>query len=130
MNKKLPEQTVINLNKIADFLESNVKDEQFNIKEWREGDYRSKHDCGTTGCAIGWAPFIEGLEPLECEFTPDWGGHSYSLDFRLYWRRILEGVDSDTFDNVFGADNAFNPLSETREHTIKRIRALANGEEI
>lgn len=128
---RLPKQTIDNLNKIADFLETAVKDEQFNISVWRGNglgestSFRSLHACGTVGCAIGWAPFIEGLEPLASEYVESvFLGETY-LNFEEYRERILECVRGETFDHVFGPDNALDPVRKTREHTIKRIRDFA-----
>jgi len=38
-----------------------------------EIEFFSKNDCGTVGCALGWSPFVPGLETIGSDFCY-WGG--------------------------------------------------------
>lgn len=41
------------LTKLADFLESSVPDDKFNLEKWSTG--LDLNECGTAACACGWA---------------------------------------------------------------------------
>src|SRR3982751_6952128 len=72
------------LNKLADFLENKVKDDNFNYATygWRprtEGQFATQappqHNCGTTGCAAGWAQ--ECFQKTFWQSRFGWGGKQY-----------------------------------------------------
>ena len=85
------------LSDLADFLVG-VPQEKFNMAEYRmdaEGDtiyWRNENDCGTSGCALGWAPHVPGLEPVESDFDADtrWGD---CLRFKRYCKRVFGLVE-------------------------------------
>jgi len=64
-----------NLIKLSKFILKNIKDEQFSMKWFRSNhtdngvEFYTKEYCGTVGCALGWAPFVPGLEAI----GSDWG---------------------------------------------------------
>ena len=67
---------MINLLILADFLETEVKDDMFDLSSYRVKDGRSvyapkslkKEDCGSIGCAVGWAGHVFGLEDTDFSF--------------------------------------------------------------
>ena len=77
-----------NLTKLADFLESEVKDDQFDISEYRRSefgdvrDFKCIGDCGTIGCALGWLPFV--IKPHLSDFNSN-----MNLDFNRFSQRPL-----------------------------------------
>ena len=77
------------LTKLAKYVDEEVKDEQFDMEVYRDKGFRSINDCGTTGCLLGWAPFIE--PPLESEF----GGLYEDLDFDVYCERLFGAQHRD-----------------------------------
>lgn len=87
--------------KLADFLETRVSPTMFNMGQFRDEDFESVHRCGAVGCAMGWAPFLEGrvFSPLPEEVKTDLLGSS-----DLSWSKY--GV------RVFGVDTYEDPLWE------------------
>ena len=65
--KVFNKEELARLTKLAKYVDEEVKDEQFDMGVYRNKDFRSINDCGTTGCLLGWAPFVE--PPLESEFS-------------------------------------------------------------
>lgn len=67
-------ETRNNLKILRDYLKYNVAQTNFNMSWYRKTnedlptEFWSKNKCGTAGCALGWAPFAEGLEPIEAHF--------------------------------------------------------------
>ena len=45
------------LRKLAEYLLTQVPEEQFDMRLFRDGDH-DQHICGTAGCALGWSPAI------------------------------------------------------------------------
>jgi len=95
-----------NLLKLADFLETEITDEQFDIRSFRRNKdgkaelFYTNNECGSIGCALGWTPFVEGLEVTEDDFyfsTP-------SLNFHKYSNRVFGDLDKfvgDYVDDLF-----------------------------
>ena len=109
MNKK-------NLLKLADGIEG-IDPELFNMKTYRSGDFDCNGDfrkahCGTVGCALGWGPYIEGLE-IDRDISWD-----------DYCERVL-GLDgiSDEWFWCFGA--GWEKVDNTPWGASLRIRYLA-----
>lgn len=87
-----------NLMKLGEYLWQNIKDEQFGMELFRQHnnencEFYSKEDCGTVGCALGWAPFVKGLEPIKSDFS--------SFSGKLWF--------TDYSHRVFGDDWRSNP---------------------
>jgi len=83
------------------WIRANVCEEQFDMKYYRAKNgfnalFRSESDCGTTGCLLGWFPFVIPTKPSD--FTIYIVGSSKFLDYRLYVNRIL---DIDTFCHLW-----------------------------
>lgn len=139
-----------NLNKLADFLET-LPEEKFDLSQYRkdkkddvyEAEFKSMTDCGTVGCAIGWAPFIEGLEPKEEEFKHAWHAPEIGkvLDYAGYSERVFGATfshltydpDSEAMNFMFSAkwtryfDFDSDPLENTPKATADRVRIVTSG---
>jgi len=69
---------VTNLKKLRNYLEKYVTQDKFDMGDFRSKtldvdtscSFTTKNICGTIGCALGWAPFVKGLEPEPVEFYP------------------------------------------------------------
>ena len=116
-----------NLTKLADFLENEVKDEQFDIYAYRKkfGDdypFFSKSDCGSVGCALGWLPFVCNTEDLQaCNRIGE-------VDFGELSKRVLGLEEFSLFGQyMFSSRWADNEHEKTREATIRRIRNVISG---
>jgi len=92
-----------NLVKLAKYILSEVSDEQFNMKHFRsdEGDslkkFYSPNDCGTVGCALGWAPFVKGLEVVDSDIYKNG-----ALDFEIYSKRVFGTERVSNWQFLFG----------------------------
>lgn len=92
-----------NLQKLTDWLKENEDKIKFDMRDFRqkeiEGfkigvttDFLSIGECGTVGCALGWAPFVPGLEVAEQDF--DYSPLNTRLDFSKYAVRVLDVDDN------------------------------------
>lgn len=80
-----------NLIKLRDYLVIHKEEisKHFNMISYRRNedgipvDYIDGSNCGTIGCVLGWAPFVEGLEPDEDEFR-HYDNKESALDFKKY----------------------------------------------
>lgn len=107
-----------NLKKLADFLETEVTDKQFNIETYlsNSGNYINVDivvsECGTVGCAVGWASSLFYKEALR-----SWN-----------WTGFQEEVfGCNDYDNGVGMYmfHCFQPRGQgSRKATIKRIRKV------
>ena len=113
----------LNLDKLADFLENEITDEQFDMKYYRSNNGRnvnfiSKNHCGTVGCALGWSPFIipEQNEDFSC----------LRLDFGKYLERVFN-IDENSiyYEYMFGFKWTYTGFESTRLAAIGRIRDVA-----
>jgi hypothetical protein len=123
--------TADNLNKLADFIEKNVSQKQLDMSYCRldeEGNrvhFISQDDCGTSGCALGWAPFVLGLEPVDSDFveSEEWFQVPESrrfLIFHVYGRRIFPDLTDRDWYEVF-----HERLSSDKAEVIARLRDMA-----
>ncbi len=122
--------TVTNLRKLADYIEQHVPQEKLNMGFFRLDDegylipFKSHTDCGTSGCALGWGPFVEGLEPQEQDFhnQPPFE-EDPRLDWVKYSDRLFPSLPFFTFewDEVFSEE-----LSSDKIEVIARLRNKAN----
>ena len=123
MTKK--EINIKNLKLLRDYIRDKVTDEQFDMKVYRANrvglymDYYSKYDCGTVGCALGWAPFVKGLEPIEKDFRE---GGGKELDYDKYSLRLFPPL----FDWSFLFSSRWVYHDNTREGFVKRVNHLLN----
>jgi len=127
------EENKSNLVKLAKFILSEVDDGKFDMETFRtnydssEVEFYSKKDCGTIGCALGWAPFVPGLENL-----PEDGDEYKALSFIKYSKRVF-GVDfksvKSTWSFLFSDEWSF--IDNSREGFVKRVLFLLSfGEEL
>jgi hypothetical protein len=107
------------LGRLADFLETQVPESRLNMGHWQSGDLVNQ--CGTTGCACGWATTIP--EFREAGFTmADWGEVAY--------RRVLGYHGASLFFDISYEESLmlFSPTSYPREdetpidEVVRRIR--------
>ncbi len=131
--------TAQNLVKLADWVEANLKQEQIEMKYLRsefnpddgelEGTtFRSKDECGSCGCMLGWAPFVPGLEPIAGDYVACF--YPEYLVFNYYGRRIFPAlyVGWDTnkdWEAIFSQD-----LENDKESLVAGIRAKAEELEL
>ncbi len=111
--------TANNLIKLANYIEMNVPQEKLDMSSFRAKFFINKHDCGTSGCALGWAPFVEGLEPVESDFDGPYVG----LDFWQYSERVFPALGSHMsadWEEVFDSD-----LSSDKTQVVYRLRKKA-----
>ena len=115
--------TVENLRKLADYIEQQVPQDKLDMSGYRkdsEGEeayFFSKHNCGTSGCALGWAPFVEGLEPEEQDYYTG----ERDLSWEAYGDRIFPDLGVLRWSLVFGGG-----LSSDKFEVLKRLRDMAN----
>ncbi len=119
--------TVENLRKLANYIEQHVPQERLYMRSYRSGpegggavEFKSLNDCGTSGCALGWGPFVEGLEPVE----GDYYSHSNKvLAWGSYSERVLPqlGFFTEDWCEVFDPE-----LSSEKSEVLKRLRSKAN----
>lgn len=118
-----------NLVKLRDGL-LGVPDEFFCIKRYRSEysynkDFVSLDDCGTVGCALGWAPFMKGLEFLDSEFYSSFNNYE-KLDFDEYSERLFGmrmSIDNPSeWDWVFGSE--WETVDNTPLGVVFRIEYL------
>ena len=117
-----------NLSKLADYLESNVKDEQFNMTYFRmdkidpksgvihDVQYTSSSDCGTIGCALGYGPFV--VEPSLCDYDDG------TLSFIKYSDRNFINAKNELWNYLFSEQ--WEKLSPSRLSAVSRIRNVVN----
>ena len=129
-NKEIKKLTIKNLKLLRDHIRDKVTDEQFDMHKYRTDEnrniilFRSKDDCGTIGCALGWAPFVKGLEPIEEDF------YNGNLDFNIYSERIFPAIETDDYDDKYYIAWAFifnaewKDYDNTREGFVKRVNYL------
>ena len=121
-----------NLLKLADFIWHNVTQEVFDMWYYRPGgiklDANGKpigSECGTVGCALGWAPFVPGLEIL-LEKEVLLGSTTDHVLFSKYSYRVF-GLDggSNEWNFLFASD--WRELDNTPIGFVRRVYALIDG---
>ena len=116
-NKERKETTIKNLRLLQAHIKDKVTDKQFNMISYRNSTFYSKDNCGTVGCAMGWAPFVKGLETLESDFHADG-----SLNYGIYHNRIFKADTDDLWSFLFCPD--WSKHDNTREGFVKRVDYL------
>ena len=111
-----------NLKKLADFLEKEITDEQFDISSYIEDTTKSGRItvhtevdfCGAVGCAIGWASclFYE-----EAKASPEWS---------IFARKVFGTHDIYDAVGIYMFSSKWERVNKekTRLATIKRIREV------
>lgn len=118
-----------NLQKVHDFVRDHVRDEQFDMENFRATDggdsvhFKGHRDCGTVGCFLGWSPFVL---PITKEELHD---DNFISFFRL--SRIKFGIDigihESTWDDLFGTDVwTSNRKSNSRLDVLENIQNYIN----
>ena len=124
-----------NLLKLADYLEKRVTQEQFDMSCYRAEladlchatDFYSTHDCGSVGCALGWSPFVKGLEPIDDDYIFDRHTSLKELAFRRYSLRVFE-LTAVEWKWCFSAD--WVDIDNTPSGAARRIRCLVYQGEV
>jgi len=128
----------INMIRLASYLEEFVTQDMFDMSRFRRVqdsphtiDFISKTDCGTIGCALGWCPFIEGLEPLSEEINdkhPEAAKENPILDWRAYCLRVI-GTGTGSLNWNFLFSGSWDSFDNTPNGAAGRLRYLAaNGD--
>jgi hypothetical protein len=115
-----------NLTLLANYLEDNVTDEQFDMSRYSNGDRASEepeHICGTVACALGWAPLI--IPPEEGDYMS--AVYNYYFDYEAYSKRVFNLTPEQWLWCFDGRWSAFEP---TVGEAVARIRRLIETDEI
>lgn len=88
--------------------------------------YTEKESCGTFGCAIGWCPFIEGLEPEKFGFDAE-SIKRNGLAFGIYSQEMF-GIQARgiLWDYMFAS--CWQDFDNTVEGLIKRMTHVIEGD--
>ena len=120
--KQRVKTTVRNLDRLADYIEEHVPQENLDMSEYRSdgtGGYVtfwSKDECGTVGCALGYAPFaIPEVDPLMFIYSES------GMDWDLYQKELFPELNLYDWDDVFGCS-----LSSDKEEIVERLRYKAH----
>lgn len=119
------EEKLANLTKLADFIENEVKDEQFDMSWYRQTfdkkrdrvvlcQFISKNDCGTVGCALGWGPWV--VPPIFEDFR------SGELAWDRYCDNHFFDDHSDDYDYLFSSSWTDREPGASRMDAVGRIR--------
>lgn len=114
MNKK-------NLLKLADFLEG-VEPEKFDMRNYRAASrkdtagvpYNGRDNCGTVGCALGWAPFAINKEPESDNESVFWDKYS----------RVHFGLEEESAEWSWCFSPTWCAWDNSPEGASKRIRYM------
>ncbi len=118
---------LVNLRKLRNELARVATQKTFDMSAWRRdqfGDicsFRSKEDCGTSGCAMGHSPFIPGLGPRRSDCCGVGGGLSWSC----YSDRVFGCSKGPAWDFVFSAK--WKDADNTLEGAIARMDVVLTG---
>jgi len=116
-----------NLATLRDFLLTN--DVPFHMDSWREDDEFLTKDiidkgvavCNTSGCALGWAPFV--IPAIDIDFYLYCDG-VVGVDFHEYSDRVFS-LNRYEDSSVFDSD--WTLIDNSREGAAFRINQLVNG---
>jgi len=146
---KVPEEVLERFQKIVDWVKENVAPEDFDMLYFRarkrddvvlegstlklivDAPFVNKENCGSVGCLLGWAPFIEGLEPpLDC-FKQELPTYRSTvkpppeLNFRYYQQWISDNnyaAGVFMFDPDWGATEVGMGTIEDAEKRVEYLR--------
>lgn len=88
----ISQQTANDLNKLADFLETQILDDGFNLGLW----YRQAPECGTVACACGWATTI-----------PEFAERGLKLEKLSNFEKVVVLRDAGGYHSGFNAAMVF-----------------------
>lgn len=137
-HKALNARHLYNLAMLADFLQKEVTDKQFNIKNFRMKNskiltpFKSLNDCGSIGCALGWAPFV--IKPAESTYEVFYDYFDHTVTTKLSFESYSEEAfgctvnDNSLGDFMFGGVWGVDKVQRTRLATVKRIREVVEAE--
>lgn len=117
-------KTIHHLYTLAQFIEDHVGQYQLNMSHFRTAgtgtsrpvdleSIKPPHECGTSGCALGWAPFSPDLPPKGEQV--DWFEYSQEV-----FPSILNQDGGEDWEGVFGDE-----LSSKKKVVIQRLRDKA-----
>lgn len=117
---------------LADYLEKLPQDyENFDMDKFeKKGRLLSEvtewdNLCGTAGCAVGHAPFVQGISrPKENEW---WGEYSDRITFDKNLVVYKSGEHDDLWDFLFGSN--WVHVDNTPQGAARRIRAVLKDHE-
>ena len=84
-------------------------------------NFKSKNNCGTVGCALGWCPFIPGLETKKEDYS-----YSDFLGFDDYCKRVFN-FDMSSSVGMYLFDGEWAARDNTIEGLIKRMTRVIDG---
>lgn len=132
------DQRIKNREKLANFLEKQVLDRQFDMEHFRRDswgdcvDFLSETNCGTIGCALGWGPFV--VKPRTNHYTPASALFGKRLDFSKYEELFIRRIgivknDRDLFKHKSVFEFLFGAFWGHTRHSTKydaahRLRLL------
>ena len=128
-----PAQIAENLNLLADHIDQHVEEHELDMSDFRQtrnesgqlrsADFLDAHHCGSVGCAVGHAPFVDApqFKPLYSEFHACTGWRD--LNWGLYTSRLFgcNGFGcAETWVRCFQGN-----LSSDKESVVSRLRLRA-----
>lgn len=121
MNKREKDRLL----KLAEFLETKVPSEHFDMGTWGDGDFK-KHECRSVACALGWATAVF---PRSLKLMGDGIDEAAEV---LHWKTGTTGTNAA--QEFFGlthdeATDLFMPGNgnDTVKQVTKNIRKVANA---
>lgn len=127
-----------NLKKLADWIEINLTEDQFDMKAYRQDDqgtrvgFHSINNCGTVGCLLGWAPFVPGLEVIGDELIethPKLFSGNHVLCFESYSQRVfnLNSLQCE-WDYLF--EGRWARYQPTLKEAVQRVRTIIEDDSV
>jgi hypothetical protein len=113
------------LNRLADFLDT-LDPERFSIHTWATGDL---HECGTVGCAAGWATMIPEFAEAGLKLVPS---TTWESGRNISYRGATGLTALETFFSISPVDAVYlfvgirYPASKSLAAVRDRIRSFAN----
>lgn len=86
----------------------------------------SKTDCGTVGCLLGWAPTVDGLEPVKEDYMTSYEELGRILNFPRYSKRVF-GINLQTSLGDFLFSSAWTGINNTAEGAVKRLTYIIDN---
>lgn len=117
-----------NLRKLSTFLKT-VPQEKFDMEWFRidgEGscNFISRHNCGTSGCALGWAPLVPGLEDVREDYYSTLNTPAV-LKFYRYCKRVFN-LDNNNEIWLYLFSDSWTNFDNTPIGAANRIDTICN----